>query len=164
MTLIDTARLRLRPRVREDAEAIVIMDSDPEVRRFMGGPLDPDNHRKEVLGIIAYGRPQHWAWAIERKDRVGFLGMCLLEGTSFTCMGWRLLREHWGQGFASEASHAVLNQALRLLRIDPIVAIVDPRNKASIRVAEKIGMRRMGTTQHYGTEQIFFRADAADFN
>src|SRR5262249_52715231 len=79
MTLIETARLRLRPRVREDIEPIVIMDSDPEVRRFMGGPLDPDNHRKEVLANIACGRAQHWAWAIERQNRTGFLGMCLLR-------------------------------------------------------------------------------------
>ena len=77
-----------------------------------------------------------------------------LEGTPFICIGWRLLRQHWGQGFASEASHAVLDQALRVLRIDPVAAIVDPRNTASIRVAEKIGMRRVGTTYHYGTDQI----------
>jgi RimJ/RimL family protein N-acetyltransferase len=167
MTLIETARLRLRPRVREDVEAIVIMDSDPKVRRFMGGPRDPDNHRKEVLANIVCGRPRHWDWAIERKDRVGFIGMCLLrplEGTSFICIGWRLQRQHWGQGFASEAARAVLDQALRRLKIDPVVAIVDPRNTASIRVAEKIGMRRTGTAHYYGTEQIFFRADAADFD
>jgi RimJ/RimL family protein N-acetyltransferase len=93
--------------------------------------------------------------------------MCLLrplEGTSFICIGWRLQRQHWGQGFASEAAHAVLDEVLRRFKIDPVVAIVDPRNTASIRVAEKIGMRRMGTVHHYGTEQIFFRADATDFN
>ena len=92
MTLIETARLRLRPRVREDVEPIVSMDSDPEVRRFMGGPLDPDNHRKEVLANIACRWPRHWAWAAERKDRVDFIGMCLLRplvGTSFICIGQR---------------------------------------------------------------------------
>src|SRR3974390_2510303 len=101
MTLIKTARLHLRPRVREDVEPIVCMDSDPDVRRFMGGPLKPDIHRREVLANIACERSQHWAWTIERKDRTGFVGMCLLrplEGTPYVCMGWRLLREHWGQG------------------------------------------------------------------
>jgi RimJ/RimL family protein N-acetyltransferase len=48
------------------------------------------------------------------------------------------------------------------LGIDPVVAIVDPRNLASIRVAEKIGLLQVGTAYHYGTRQIFFRADAAD--
>jgi RimJ/RimL family protein N-acetyltransferase len=164
MTLIDTPRLRLRPRVPEDIESIIAMDSDPEVRRFMGGPLDPDIHRKGVLANIIAGRPE--AWAIEWKDRAGgFLGMCLLrplEETGFTCMGWRLMRQHWGQGLATEAARAVLSHAVHVLGIDPVVAIVNPRNLASIRVAEKIGLLQAGNAYHFGTQQIFFRADAAD--
>lgn len=77
-------------------------------------------------------------------------------------MGWRLMRQHWGQGFATEASRAVLDQALRALAINPVVAIVDPRNLTSIRVAEKIGMRKAGTMYYYGTEQTVFQATAAD--
>ena len=163
--LIETPRLRLRPRVREDVESIVTMDADPEVRRFMGGPLDPQVHRVEVVANILICRPKHWSWAIECKDRGGFLGMCLLrpwEGTEFICLGWRLLRQHWGQGFATEASRAVLDHALRVLGIDLVVAIVDPRNLASIRVAEKIGLRHVGTILRCGTEQPLFRAEAAE--
>jgi RimJ/RimL family protein N-acetyltransferase len=65
--LIETARLRLRPRVREDVVSIVTMDSDPNVRRFMGGPLDPQVHREEVLANILIAPSKHWSWAIERK-------------------------------------------------------------------------------------------------
>src|SRR5215467_11995816 len=75
------------------------MDTDPEVRRFMGGPLDPEIHRNGVMANIIAPPPRHWAWAIEWKDCVGFLGMCLLrplEGTDFICIGWRLMRQHWG--------------------------------------------------------------------
>lgn len=132
----------------------------------MGGPLDPEMHRRQVLANIVTGRPKHWSWAIELKDRAGFLGMCLLrplEGTAFICMGWRLMRQHWGQGFATEASRAVLDHAFRALAIDPVVVIVDPRNLASIRVAEKIGMRQVGTMYYYGTQQIFFQASATHF-
>jgi RimJ/RimL family protein N-acetyltransferase len=165
MTLIQTPRLRLRPRIPEDVQSIITMDSDPEVRRFMGGPLDPEIHGKEVLANIVVGRARHWSWAIELKDSAGFLGMCLLrplEDTGFICMGWRLIRPYWGHGFATEASRAVLQQALGALAIDPVVAIVDPRNIASIRVAEKIGMRQVATAYHYSSEQVFFRATAAD--
>jgi RimJ/RimL family protein N-acetyltransferase len=62
-----------------------------------------------------------------------------------------------GQGFATEASRAVLDHALRVLEIDPAVAIVDPRNLASIRVAEKIGMRHVGTILRCRTEQLLSR-------
>jgi hypothetical protein len=57
-------------------------------------------HRKEVLANIMTGRAKHWSWTIERKDRAGFVGMCLLrplEGTAFICMGWRLMRQYWGR-------------------------------------------------------------------
>ena len=165
MTIIDTQRLRLRSRAQQDIDPIIVMDTDPEVRRFMGGPLDPEIHRNGVTANIIAAPPRHWAWAIEWKDSVGFLGMCLLrplEGTDFICIGWRLLRQHWGQGIATEAARAVLAHALHVLGIDPVVAIVDPRNLASIRVAEKIGLRQVGTAYHYGTVQIFFRLDAID--
>jgi RimJ/RimL family protein N-acetyltransferase len=148
-------------------EPIVIMDSDPEVRRFMGGPLDPEDHHNEVMANVAVPRPNHWYWEIERKDCVGFLGMCPLrpqEGLAFNYMGWRLLPQYWRQGFATEAAHAVLDQVFGVLTVDPVVALVDPRNLASIRVAENIGMRRTGAPYHYGTDQLIFRADATDRN
>ena len=92
MTIIDTQRLRLRSRAQQDMDPIIVMDTDPEVRRFMGGPLDPEIHRNGVTANIIAAPPLHWAWAIEWKDSVGFLGMCLLrplEGTDFICIGWR---------------------------------------------------------------------------
>ena len=100
-----------------------------------------------------------WSWAIKWKDRAGFLGMCLLrplEGTDWTCIGWRFVCRYWGQGIATEAARPILAHASRVPSIDPVVAIVDPRNLASLRVAEKIGLRRAGTAYHYGTEQVLF--------
>ena len=63
---MDTARLRLRARMLSDLEAIVAMDADPVVRKFIGGPLDAASHREEVRRNIVQGRPEpHASWAIE---------------------------------------------------------------------------------------------------
>jgi RimJ/RimL family protein N-acetyltransferase len=97
-----TARLRLRARTLADLEAIVAMDADPAVRRFIGGPLDPVLHRAEVRRNIVEGRPEpHASWAVEWRDRPGLLGLCGLSPASevgSTQIGWWLLPSAWGNG------------------------------------------------------------------
>jgi RimJ/RimL family protein N-acetyltransferase len=162
--MIETARLRLRPRTLADLELIVAMDADPCVRRHIGGPLDPVSRRAELRSRILEGRPEpHASWAIEWNGRPGFLGICELslgEETGCSQVGWRLLRPNWRQGIASEAAQAILDRALFTLGLDPVVALVHPENQASICVAAKIGMRYSGLTSFRGAPQLIYRADA----
>jgi RimJ/RimL family protein N-acetyltransferase len=164
---IETVRLRLRARVVADLEPIVAMDADPVVRRFIGGPLDPAPHRREVRRNIVEGRPEpHASWAIEWRDRPGLLGLCGLsrseETGGATQIGWRLLPSAWGRGVATEAAGAVLARALGPLGLRAVVALIHPGNRASVRVAEKIGMERVGVARHRGVPQLVYRAGCAD--
>jgi RimJ/RimL family protein N-acetyltransferase len=140
------------------------MDRDPEVRRFLGGPLDAETHREEVLRNILRGRPEpHASWAIELRDQAGVLGLCGLspsEETGHTQIGWRLQRAAWGNGIATEAARAVLMRALGPLGIRRVVALLHPDNTASIRVAEKIGMTQTGTAARAGVLQLVFSSEA----
>jgi RimJ/RimL family protein N-acetyltransferase len=52
MQMLATPRLRLRARTLDDLDAILAMDADPEVRRFMGGPPHAEAHRAEVHANI----------------------------------------------------------------------------------------------------------------
>jgi len=80
LTVIETARLRLRPRALSNLELIVEMDADPRVRRYVGGPSRPLSRRAELRRCILQGRPEpHASWAIEWRDRLGFLGKCDLS-------------------------------------------------------------------------------------
>lgn len=110
-----TRRLRLRPRTLEDVDTIIAMDGDPDVRRFLGGPLDAETHREEVLRNLR-GRPEpHASWAIELRGQAGMLGLCGLsasEETGHTQIGWRLQRAARGNGIATEVARAVLMRAL----------------------------------------------------
>jgi RimJ/RimL family protein N-acetyltransferase len=159
---IETARLRLRPRTLDDLEPIVAMDSDPEVRRYLGGPLDPVAHRAEVLGNIVDGTMADYPrWAIERKDRPGFLGQCgiracHLPGT--TELTWRLVRAAWRQGIASEAAAAMLAHVRAEHGAGPVVAFIHPDNAGSQGVARKLGLRPAGDTQLHGTRQLVYRS------
>jgi RimJ/RimL family protein N-acetyltransferase len=55
-------------------------------------------------------------------------------------IGWRLMRSAWGQGYATEAARAVRDYAFNTLGLQRLIAMIDPSNLASIRVAKKIGM------------------------
>ncbi|MSR60370.1 MAG: N-acetyltransferase [Planctomycetaceae bacterium] len=58
-----------------------------------------------------------------------------------TEIGYRLARPHWGRGYATEAARALRDYGFGTLSLARLIALIDPRNAASIRVAEKIGLR-----------------------
>ena len=156
--VLETKRLRLRPRTLDDLEPIVAMDTDPEVRRYLGGPLEPVAHRAEVRGNIVDGMmPDYLRWAIEWRDRPGFLGQCgvrpchLPGTTEFT---WRLVRHAWRQGVASEAAAAMLDH-VRAER--GVGAVVHPDNAGSQGVARKLGLRLAGEIYMHGSRQLVYR-------
>lgn len=158
---MDTARLRLRARTLCDLEAIVAMDADPVVRKFIGGPLDPRRSEAEHRA----GTPRAaCSWAIEWRNASGLLWLCGLgasDETGFTQIGWRLHRFAWGQGVATEAARAVLMRALGPIGLPVVVAMIHPDNRASLHVAEKIGMKQSGITQYRGFPQLIYRADSS---
>ncbi len=55
-------------------------------------------------------------------------------------LGYRLKKEYWGMGYATEASKAIIDHGFNVLNLDLIIAIALPENKASIRIMEKVGM------------------------
>ena len=73
-------------------------------------------------------------------------------------IGWRQVAEHCGHGYVTEAARAVLD-AVHRAGVERLVAVVDPENLASQRVAVRIGMERVGpTTEFYDAETVFFRS------
>lgn len=143
---LQTERLLLRRRSRADLEDCLAMDRDPLVTRYIPGPWsDPDEHRSFVIARIDNSYPDGLGyWSImDRSDQPSFLGWVLLlpYGASEIDIGWRLARKGWGHGYATEAAAAILAHAFEAVGLGLVVADIDPRNTASIRVAEKLGMR-----------------------
>lgn len=143
-----TERLLLRPRAMADLEDCLSMDRDPLVTRYIPGPWsDPVEHRAFVIGRMESGYPDGLGyWSIfERSEPQTFLGWVLLlphdvAGDEIE-IGWRLARKAWARGYATEAASTILKHAFKTVGPERVVADIDPRNRASLRVAEKLGMR-----------------------
>ena len=145
--VLATPRLRLRRPEPRDFEAFAALCADPEVMRYVGdgAPLSRRRAWQAFSGMLG-----HWAlrgygqFAVESKASGAFLGRVGLyhpDPWPGTEIAWALAREHWGQGLASEAASAVRDWVFGALDLPRLVSVIISENRASIRVAEKIGER-----------------------
>jgi RimJ/RimL family protein N-acetyltransferase len=151
-TLLQTPRLLLRPWRQADREDFASMNADPEVMRFVGDgrPLDRVESDRLLDRIECHwGEHRFGLWAVQPREGEELLGFCGLAIPSFLPevlpaveVGWRLRRDAWGQGYATEAAERSVQWGFEELGLERVIAIVDPRNVASLRVAEKLRMRR----------------------
>ncbi|GAA4831233.1 GNAT family N-acetyltransferase [Kitasatospora terrestris] len=150
-----TARLTVRPFATTDADAVFAMWSDPDVCRYTGD--DPPGDLSVIHADIARWQtvadrgPGCGFWAVD-ADGVGFVGDVYVRPMSSHPgeyeIGWHFAAPHWGRGYATEAATAALEHA-HALGIPRLVATVDPRNHASLRVARKAGMLDEGVSDRY---------------
>lgn len=148
MVTLQTPRLLLRPLEPGDVVALLAIFGDPEVMAYSD---DGVRENTWVEGWIlrelehqqrhGFGR-----YAVTERDSRALMGYCgleieELEGRIEIALGYRLARARWGSGYATEAARAVLEYGLQHLGLTRIVARIDPSNRASVRVAEKLGMR-----------------------
>jgi len=145
--IAQTERLLLRPFLSEDAEAMQAIFCDAEVMRFSSGIKTPEWIRDWIVRCHEkYAAQGYGLWAVvERSSQcvIGYCGLTLfpdIDGDAEIEVGYRLARSVWRQGYATEAALEVRDHAFTALGIRRLIAIVDPENIASIRVAEKIGL------------------------
>ena len=142
-----TERLLVRPRIMADFDACLAMDRDRAVTRFIPGPWsEPEKHEAFLKARLQtdFGNGLGY-WSIFPKAQPDqFAGWILLiprDGIGPEIeIGWRLVRSAWGNGFAPEAARPIVDHAFNTLRLERIIAEIDPDNLPSQRVAEKIGM------------------------
>ena len=144
-----TDRLQLRQWLPEDLAAFAEMNADPEVMKFLPGVMtreDSDHFQSSRIDrhFLDYG---YGPWAVERKDTNEFIGyvglMWQTFDSSFTPaleVGWRLARQHWGRGFATEAGRRSLAIAFDVVNESEVVSMTVPQNTRSRAVMRRIGM------------------------
>jgi len=144
----ETPRLILRKFNENDAEAIFSFQGDPEIMRFsVNGPATPEGIRTKYLPgcLTRYSRDGVGQWAVIRKSDgalIGECGICVheVDGTREYEIGYRLRRDCWRQGLATEAARACRDYGFSKVGLSRLVSIIEAENAASIRVAKKIGM------------------------
>jgi RimJ/RimL family protein N-acetyltransferase len=153
---LETERLVLRPPGREDAAAFYPHWQDAEAVEYVGGTKSREEVEAMVERLI-----RHWDWyglgefTVEGRgdgEILGRVGLQLwdprdwtngkrarLSGDVETELGWKLGRQHWGRGYATEAAGACRDWALGDLGLPRLISLIAFENTASVRVAEKIG-------------------------
>jgi RimJ/RimL family protein N-acetyltransferase len=146
-TICETRRLLLREFTMDDLETLVAMHSDPEVCRFIGGVRSPEQSRHNLeQWIAAYQRDGVSKWAVVVRDTGELIGRCgftpeNFEGTTDWELGWTFARAFWGKGYATEAAAAAMDYWFRVLQKPHVISLIRPGNVASVRVAERLGMK-----------------------
>ena len=154
---LETERLVLRRFTGDDVDNLVELDSDPEVMKFINGgtPTPREEVEEQVLPkILAFYElgDRYGYWAIIEKETDGFLGWLHLRpgeesepDSDEPELGYRLMKSAWGNGYATEASAAVLRKAFTELGVTRVTAATMVINTPSRKVMENLGMKLVRT-------------------
>jgi RimJ/RimL family protein N-acetyltransferase len=145
---IRTARLLLRAWREQDLAPFAALNSDPRVMEHFPALLSRAESDALAASFHAHAERHGFApWALEAPGHAAFIGCVGLARPAFVtrftpCVEvlWRIAREHWGHGFATEAAAGALRFAFEQLALDEIVSFAVPANRRSLRVMEKLGM------------------------
>jgi ribosomal-protein-alanine N-acetyltransferase len=146
MPILETPRLILREFVPDDADALALVLSDPETMRFYPAPFDHAGVEEWITrNRRRYANEGHGLWAMLLKANSELIGDCGLvvqevDNTDEIEIGYHVRRDHWNQGFTTEAALACRDFGFSHLPVDRLISLIRPENLPSRRVAEKNGM------------------------
>jgi ribosomal-protein-alanine N-acetyltransferase len=159
---LTTPSLDLRPFGETDADAMHRIYSDPIVMRYVAtGPATDRGATERLLRDYAVHQRAHGYsfWGVVERSSGALIGDAGLYRTPAgeVELGYTLGEPWWGRGYATEAAEAWLDAAFWTLGIAEVIALAEPANGASLRVLEKVGMRRAGERSAFGRPHLVFR-------
>lgn len=163
---LTTERLILREFLESDATALMELESDPEVLKYIGTPVltSPDQCREIIASIRRqYERVGIGRWVVSDKFTGRFLGWAGLKyeeevrpEKAYWDLGYRLVRRSWGKGYATEASAEWLRYGFRVMKLPMIGAAAHIENAGSNRVLEKLGFQKAGKFTPFGSPHFWY--------
>lgn len=145
---LETSRLKLRQWRKSDWPAFAKLNADSKVMRYYPFTLtaEESNALAEKFTSLIAGRG--WGfWAVEVKNIHDFIGFVGLHETTYALpvtpcveIGWRLAKEHWGNGYATEAGWAVLKLAFEKLGLTVVYSFTSVANRRSRAVMQRLNM------------------------
>lgn len=146
--MIETERLLLRPFCPDDLELIERLYCDEEILKFT--PFDALTRTEAAAHleriVREFGQPpaNNFEMAVLRKETGEKIGRTHIEinrETDTGMIGWFLLPEHWGCGYAAELTAVLIGHCFDVLHLHRVNAVCNPENEASRRALERCGMR-----------------------
>lgn len=168
--MIETPRLILRPLTEDDFIPLCVLFADPEVMQYIGDgkPRSPQSTATYLQWVIEHQQRYGFSlWAVIRKADDRWIGQCGLwhvEHTEEIELGYKLMQDCWGQGYATEAGWATLRYGFETLGLMRICAIAQPANRASQRVMEKVGMHYEKTGEFDGQSCFYYAVNRDQWN
>jgi len=145
---LETARLTLRLPLAADFDRFAEVQADAESTRFIGGVMTRAAAWRRFLQMPGAWMLQGFAMfsVVERASGrwIGQTGPWQPEGWTGTEVGFVFHRDAWGQGYAFEAANAAVDFAFERLGWQEVIHNIDPDNRASIRLAERLGSNYRG--------------------
>jgi len=176
MTIIETPRLRLQPFDDSHIDGLHAMNADVEVMRYLTGCAQTRDETAWLVGEVQ----RRWRatgyswWSFLERDSGEIVGAGCVQNLRRTdsiqpdpaCpleLGWRLRRDRWRRGLATEAAFAMAEFAFHRLRIGEIYTVCHPENTASASVIRRLGMQALGRDTWYGEPMDTYRMTAAQW-
>ena len=165
--IVETQRLILRELEYVDAKDLFEMDADPAVHLYIENK--PVKSMNEITDVIEMIKGQYEIngiarWAVVNKltnECIGWSGLKFFNHPlnnycNFYELGYRFKKRHWGKGFATESSIAVVDYGFKHLNVDSIFAITHPQNVNSKKVLFKLGFDYKETFDYEGDPTDWF--------
>jgi RimJ/RimL family protein N-acetyltransferase len=161
---LETPRFTIRQWKPEDAGALWRIMSDPRVHQYTGDVAWSLERATKYIQLMLEKdfrtlEAFHGACVlIEKMEIIGFTGLnpYLPKGPE---LEWQFGVPYWGKGYATEIGKAVIEAAFASTDIQRIYGMVNPQNKASMRVMDKIGMTCLGLRDFRGEQDMFYQIE-----
>nr|WP_251048341.1 GNAT family N-acetyltransferase [Halomonas sp. ISL-56] len=167
----ETERLFIRTLSLDDVPELTTILSDPEVMKYsIRGVCDEAATRRFIEWCLkSYASHSIGPLALVEKvsgKLVGFCGVGTEEvnGVEEIGLGYRLAKQYWSKGLASEAVQAVLNDAFSQKQLSSVVAIIEPENIASLKVAAKAGFSTFDIYDFHGRPVRLYRLNQSQWD
>lgn len=170
MLQIETTRLYLRPLTIKDLpDYHSLIASDKNIFQTL---LPEWNFNMELAEYRLNHHIRHWEkhqfgiWGILDKSNHKFIGQCglrFLADTTELELVYAVTKAYWGQGIATEAAIASIQYGFDELNAKKIVALAVPKNIASQKVMQKIGMKYEKSAFYYNTSVVLYSINRENF-
>ena len=161
MICLETKRLKFRQWQNADFDTFSIFFADEASAKYVGGKKTREEAWRLMATYIGHYQLEGFGYlAIEEKASgklVGCVGLWKSEPWPELELGYWLLNEMQGKGYATEAAKKVMGYAFETLKVDTFVSYIDPSNKPSKKLAERLGAIYESEIMllHLGKHQVY---------
>jgi len=163
MIIFETKRLRVRQYTASDKDEFFSLSGDPEVMRYIRPVSTKEESDKFLKENIDYYKefPSRGRWAVEEKENGTFVGSFAIinipSKPGSLQMGYSLIPNSWGKGYATELTIAGLNYFFANEELPEVYGVTEIPNTASQKVLLKAGFKAAGTFMEEGKELLLFK-------